>query len=79
MPSRLGHGLYKKIDRLKNIIRCNKGQKPMYQGVRYSESPLYETSAGLHLYFHIQHYTMACILLYKWVWLLGYYCDYVLT
>ena len=22
MPSRLGHGLYKKIDRLKNIFRC---------------------------------------------------------
>ena len=22
MPSRLGHGLYKKIDHLKNIFRC---------------------------------------------------------
>ena len=26
----------------------NKGQKPMYQGVRYSESPLYYTTSKSH-------------------------------
>ena len=27
----------------------NKGQKPMYQGVRYSESPLYIAMRHIHL------------------------------
>ena len=54
MPSRLGHGLYKKIDRLKNIFRCMYITKRKGGGGR-SGGKLYPNSVTVAILFSHSH------------------------
>ena len=55
MPSRLGHGLYKKIDRLKNIFRC------IYIIIEYSHANPNNYSQPMHNIIVVHNYIVVTL------------------